>query len=80
MSAIKNNAPEGAKNQSNYNPYYLTMQISAVNSPLEERMLQRKIKRSKMIRRRELAKQIARYTFGIGMLIVLWIVMTGMFR
>ena len=75
--ALKKDAQMSAKNQSNYNPYYLTMQISSINSPLEQRMLQRKIKRSKMVRRRQMIKNIASWTVGIMAMLMLWIVTTG---
>lgn len=76
---IKKDAQMSAKNHINYNSNYLTMQIASINSPLEERMLQRKIKRSKMVRRREMAKNIVSYSIGAMALLSLWIVMTGLY-
>lgn len=75
--AIKKDARESAKNQDNYNPYYMTMQIKNFNDPFYQRQLERKIRRSKMIRRRELIKRAIRYTIGFGTLALLWIFATG---
>lgn len=75
--AIKKDAHESAKEHNNYNPYYMTMQIKNFNDPFYQRQLERKIRRSKMIRRRELIKRAIRYTIGFGTLALLWIFATG---
>ena len=78
MTEIKKNAPEGAQEQFDYSTKYLTMQIRDYNDPFYKRQLQRRIKREKMIRRREIFGRVVRYTFGSAAVLALWIVMTGM--
>ena len=77
-TVIKKDAQMSAHNHNNYNPYYLTMQISNYNDPFYKRQLQRRIRRSEMIRRRELVKRVFRYTIGFGTVALLWIVTTGL--
>ena len=76
--AIKKDAPESAKNHNHNSTYMMTMQIRNYNDPFYQRQLQRKIKRQKAARRKQLAKDIASWTFGMAAVAALWIVMTGM--
>lgn len=77
MSMIKKNAQTGAQEQLNYNSKYLTMQLRDYNDPFYQRQLQRRIKRHKAQKRRELIGNIASWTAGLGMLAIFWIAMTG---
>ena len=77
MLAIKKDAIKGA-NEHNYDTTkYLTMQLRAYNDPLSDKQIERRRKRARRIRRKELIKQIACYTFGSVVMIALWIVVTG---
>ena len=78
MAEIKKDAQMSAKNHNYNNTMFLTMQIKDFNTPLSERQLQRRLKRQKRIRRKELIARIARYVFGFAMIYVCWVAITGL--